>query len=629
MTVVETTGRGRKIFSFILIDNNRHILYTKRESFKLVQNFMALSFLSKYKTTARAVSRNEDLKANTKLLETGKKNIIDNTLIYILKAYFSKLDERSFLSCQSYLSLQHYDLSFVDELLRNNLCLSCNSRFNLISLDCNHKLCYKCLCKLVRGVFSSVSNLVNIDPGSLLFPCTACGSHISERILRMCEGYTENIEHMHQRLMYKCACGVVGGQEMFIGGCREMCNACTLYFLRYNYDSCNRCNRPYTQEELDQLLALTQRCDGCSRDVNQLKFFRGRFCGHNFCSSCLKMCFVSHKCLRGCGRANYDYEDSKSYTQSLCVRCGTDYDDCNDFDSAKNCSCLICTRCQVGGSKSVCIVCTLDLPPRAVYSLGIYEETHKKVFKPCPICTNLYDSDLIVQMTDCDHVSCLNCLKEYMKANLDANTFGQCLSCPQCTARINSNQLEKIIKSIGGEYWDKLNFFLIQCEFKLIQCPMCMNQFIPDVNRLARCANRNCNFVFCKECLEPFHQEGSCQDLIIHKSLKMMEEIYPSNEISQCPGCRYPYLKDKCGHVTCIGANCKTVFCFYCSCLRSPYFCHGMHYHRPSCKLYVPYDGADVIRQDCDECKRLGAVCPRPQNLRVPCRVDPDEVSNN
>ena len=73
MTLVETTGRGRKIFSFILMDNNRHILYTKRESFKLVQNFMALSFLSKCKTTASAVSRNEDLKATLNFWKLEKK----------------------------------------------------------------------------------------------------------------------------------------------------------------------------------------------------------------------------------------------------------------------------------------------------------------------------------------------------------------------------------------------------------------------------------------------------------------------------------------------------------------------------------------------------------------------------
>ena len=539
-------------------------------------------------------------------------------------------DIKDFAHCPQVRSTKlRYNLC--EEISRKNLCNCCNGQDNLINIDCGHKHCQKCFTKLVQDVFYSVSVYQNFDPSFLSFPCRACYTPISERIVRAnFRDYNENIGYLQQKKRYQCPCGVIGTIEMFVIGCRDQCNTCALKYLRYNYNYCWKCNNLYNEEVLAKLKGLTKKCDGCKRSLQELKFFRGIFCDHNFCSSCLKKCFTRQQCIVSCGTAGYSIEDSRLYTQSQCSLCNQYYDDCNDFDTTKDCECNICTQCQIGSSKAACAVCTLELPPRAVYSLENYEYNIKIRLRQCPICTNSFDLDLMVAMEQCEDQSCIDCTQKYMKANLDSQTFSQCLNCPQCSKELSTNQLEKIVKSIGEEYWDKLNFFLIQREFSLLQCPKCMNQFIPADSRLARCANLNCNYVFCKVCMEAYHEQGSCQDIIIDNSLKVMEEAYAAEEICQCPGCRFPYLKDPaCGHVTCMEINCKTVFCFYCGCLRSPYYAHGAHYHRPSCRLYKEYNGKEEVQQDCSECQRVGGLCPRPANLKTPCRVQADEVIKN
>ena len=78
-----------------------------------------------------------------------------------------------------------------------------------------------------------------------------------------------------------------------------------------------------------------------------------------------------------------------------------------------------------------------------------------------------------------------------------------------------------------------------------------------------------------------------------------------------CPYCLNIYAKDnECDHVNC--HNCKKDFCFRGSCKRTPTIEHGNHYHRPSCKYFSEFTGADEVQEKCTECKKLGKICPRP-----------------
>ena len=99
--------------------------------------------------------------------------------------------------------------------------------------------------------------------------------------------------------------------------------------------------------------------------------------------------------------------------------------------------------------------------------------------------------------------------------------------------------------------------------------------------------------------------------------------------LAQCPGCKEPYLKDNsCEHVKCL--NCRTEFCFRCSCIRSPTMSHGAHYHRPQCTFYAEYNGDDdQYDEKCTECLRLGRLCDRPEDLPVPRLFDIEEIPDD
>ena len=181
---------------------------------------------------------------------------------------------------------------------------------------------------------------------------------------------------------------------------------------------------------------------------------------------------------------------------------------------------------------------------------------------------------------------------------------------------------------------------------KLISCPICTEKFIPGLQRRVTCLNNNCKHIFCKECQENYHEDGTCQEKFIIDRIKDLEALNDPEGVSQCPKCRWPYIKDpSCDHVKCQNSACNVEFCFKCSCIRSPTLAHGNHYHRPQCKNYFAFDGDDdylpkecknaakckeknhgKCSHKCDECEKLGKLCPRPKNLKVPRKFAIDEI---
>ena len=100
--------------------------------------------------------------------------------------------------------------------------------------------------------------------------------------------------------------------------------------------------------------------------------------------------------------------------------------------------------------------------------------------------------------------------------------------------------------------------------------------------------------------------------------MKDLEALVALNDevgITQCPRCRLTCLRDKWDSLgMCIDLNCRVEFCFEGCCLRSPIKAHGAHYHRPQCKYYMFYNGAnDKKENNCKEFTRLGVMCKPPK----------------
>ena len=247
--------------------------------------------------------------------------------------------------------------------------------------------------------------------------------------------------------------------------------------------------------------------------------------------------------------------------------------------------------------------------------------------KVCPICEEHFYMDDLFSFMMCGDFLCKGCFKRNLDENLRECNFEKIVQCHTCSVDIDSAQLEKFIGN--QDIWDKINTFLINRKFAIIECPNinCREQFIPGDARLVICIN--CQYRFCKFCKGLYHEDGDCKERYIQDRL---HEILANNSpeaVTQCPKCRIPYLKDeKCNEVTCNNQDCKVSFCFKCACIRSPILAHGNHYHRPNCPYFHPFDAEEDSKQpDCTECTRLGQLCPRPPNLRVIRLLDPDEAA--
>jgi hypothetical protein len=239
--------------------------------------------------------------------------------------------------------------------------------------------------------------------------------------------------------------------------------------------------------------------------------------------------------------------------------------------------------------------------------------------RQCPICMNKIAIDNI-RTLDCDHFYCTSCLTEHITWKIKENDLNEGLKCPQCPVVIEGNIVEDLITD---ELFFKFNYFSIKRMYNVISCVMCKNEFVSGDARNVQCPG--CKYQFCTECIEKAHK-GNCKDWMIEKAVKELEET--GEEVSQCPGCHHPYLKDeKCDHVKCINSKCLAEFCFECACLRLPTLHHGNHYHRSDCKHYFPPgEEPDEFKPDCPECHKTGELCSPPELLAEPRRFQVGET---
>jgi len=279
-----------------------------------------------------------------------------------------------------------------------------------------------------------------------------------------------------------------------------------------------------------------------------------------------------------------------------------------------NCNAITCTYC--GGDNCACNHNALT----AVTRLDDVVE--------CPIC-DIYISidnlENIIAMEDCKHVFHKECIQDYVVNTLESGRFSKELNCPKqnCMGIVGNFQ-----SLVSAEQWDMYNQRLLETRYKIIQCPnsSCLESFAIDGEpKHVTCPNARCNLAFCLQCKELPH-EGSCSRSNILNRIREMEAT--GDKVSQCPGCKLPYIKDEhCQHVKCMNTDCGVEFCFTCSCLRKPTTAHCNAWHRPDCAWYRAVGvEEEKKRKDCPECERLGRRCDPPKQLRVPCRFDEDEV---
>ncbi|KAI8480435.1 regulation of intralumenal vesicle formation [Branchiostoma belcheri] len=213
---------------------------------------------------------------------------------------------------------------------------------------------------------------------------------------------------------------------------------------------------------------------------------------------------------------------------------------------------------------------------------------------PCLACGEV-STPLIVFECEDAHTSCLDCFNTYCTTRLNDRQFvqdatlGYTLPCP---AECEDSLIKEVhhFRVLGDEQYDRYQRFgTEECVLQMggVLCPGrgCGAGLLPEGDtRRVECVRQGaqgCGFVFCKDCLEPFHQ-GECRpqmeqlfgaenryavdpESALRSRWERESEETVSRTTKPCPNCKVPVEKNGgCMHMTCPRAQCRHEWCWLC-----------------------------------------------------------------
>mmetsp|Transcript_31831 Transcript_31831/g.31542 ORF Transcript_31831/g.31542 Transcript_31831/m.31542 type:complete len:734 (+) Transcript_31831:856-3057(+) len=524
-----------------------------------------------------------------------------------------------------------YSDNFTSRLLE--ICFYCQEKPSSIILKCGHLYCQDdiidCLNQQTGGVFL-------LNPFEITTPitCLMCPQEISQDEIKVALGDTweyydqmraERQKSYQQKIdkeqgVVTCInCGERRQKEEFRNRHQCICDIC-MRKVASQTKICPICEREIKMEEIAGI--VKPLCGYCQEVIKEFSLVKCK--SHWLCSNCESISYLSQNCVF-CNR-NFnkgEYELISTRYKLICAICNGSF---NQEDIKKSeCPCTICKDCFkkcVNENGSVCMYCgrmVEDIDPDFFEQFKDPPPLPSK--KSCAVCFGEFERAEMLTLS-CDHYFCKDCLIGYFESEIDSGKIGpNGIKCPlpDCPEIVDGSIM---IAVLSPQKWDFYNKISIKKQYKIAECPKCKCEFEIDQNQV-RCPQ--CKFRFCAACLKDQHA-GSCDE---NERKEILRDLEQSGEpVSQCPGCKHPYLKDKaCDHVKCTQPNCGIEFCFRCSCIRGPTLVHGNHYHRPECSFYADYAGENVYSPDkCAECKKLNRLCPRPQKLNTPRRFEEGEV---
>jgi hypothetical protein len=502
----------------------------------------------------------------------------------------------------------------------------------LITLTCGH------------GVYrlATLEYLHQLTQGLLIphefecFPsvvCHSCNSHLQVNdILRLLgeQGYTvlaetdrrkakylyEQQQEINRRQgIYYCSVCNTPQQTDSMAFCVHFCNECLCTQYKLGLKDCSLC-RIQIDDRVRSCLDYycSRSCSLCRSTIPGLEISMISCADHYLCRDCAAKCTdqACTYCRRRLTEAEVKVVESLS---PKCMYCKTALTD-------TLCPCKICTACHrrkcLESRRVMCSICRSDFtgPLREQLSAEIEKASSKERSAECPVCFQEF-LRIDMMLLQCKHLVCLDCLANFISTGYFNSGA---IECPTEGCKV-SITYASICSKLPPEVTSKYDLQMANADtsHQLVDCPSCQNRY-----SISRQANDfycdPCCKHFCIRCLKRPHPD--IQDCNLAERELMLADLENQGvQLSQCPGCHVPYMKDdKCDHVTCKTPDCGVQFCFSCSCLRQPTLEHGNHYHRPDCRFFSDYRGAEDPKPDrCGECRKTpGKLCSRPAKLAVP-----------
>ncbi len=240
-----------------------------------------------------------------------------------------------------------------------------------------------------------------------------------------------------------------------------------------------------------------------------------------------------------------------------------------------------------------------------------------------------YPVETLVSFFNCRHHLCEPCFTKYIQTKADQKCGIDKCTCPVCAKPI---PYQTIASVCGAEVARQLDQYYIVNKFPIYECPSCHEKF--DATSHYGDRDRFCNVCkksYCRLCMKQSHA-GPCESR--KEALRLISAAFKGSKYPPmpCPYCLQLGIKQDsdCERVKC--EFCGNRFCNLCSAKRGPIEAHGNHYHRRECPHYAKFEGEEKMVGKCEECRKTGALCPRPGPLEdgdIPAAEFPQELRKN
>jgi len=190
----------------------------------------------------------------------------------------------------------------------------------------------------------------------------------------------------------------------------------------------------------------------------------------------------------------------------------------------------------------------------------------------CPVCYDSFGLEGIFALSGCQHYLCNVCMQSHILCKVNDQQSNH-LTCPmpECHQPIDQAQVKRSIPP--DQYQRYLNFLFEDSLKKDPNCrwcprPGCGTPMIGEPNStMMRCPREDCNFCFCYNCKEDWHQDFTCQQYqewkLENNDAEKRFKAWAEKNTKQCPSCRVRIQKhDGCNHMKC--SSCRHEFCWLC-----------------------------------------------------------------
>jgi len=179
----------------------------------------------------------------------------------------------------------------------------------------------------------------------------------------------------------------------------------------------------------------------------------------------------------------------------------------------------------------------------------------------CPICLTTTSNDENIQLPNCNHSFCQDCLQQYLKFEISSLQRVSKIKCPEdtCALTITSNTLQQLLDPTDFAKYQKLLNIKTSLHNQTKFCPQSGCSKPLNLSSDSPFTLCSCGIQVCNQCCNPWHEGKNCLEALDIE----FEEYMESNNVRFCFMCKTTVAKvEGCPHITC--PICDYEWCWLC-----------------------------------------------------------------